>query len=266
VLGEPPEGVTAIPHGTLDESVGHRPGPASRLSTCSRSEQSCAASSSTSPTPAVPQQRPSLSQNPGRSLCGTPEVRIEWRHRSLSSRTSWPRTSGTPARSRAANRYDVPAGPWHQVYVTGSTSRTEAGMVCGTTKPSSANEATESRCRAPSTAASTKSRRRSAAPATASALATPAVPCEKFGIRDDRPRRMPQSSPAPVRSAASSRASPPAAATVPACAPPTHTAVSTTPAVPVTTSVSGASEPSRPEHVRQPSDVLSSRSRCSTGS
>src|SRR5207247_2064643 len=77
--------------------------------------QSCAASSRTSPTPAVPQQRPSLSQKPGRSRRGTPAARIERRHRCRSRVASNPAIVSTPACANAANRCDVPAGPWHQV-------------------------------------------------------------------------------------------------------------------------------------------------------
>ena len=87
----------------------------SSLSARAGSVQSCAASSSTSPTPAVPQQRPSLSQKPGRSRCGTPEARIESRHRCRSHPTGSPATSSTPAAASAANSCEVPAGPWHQV-------------------------------------------------------------------------------------------------------------------------------------------------------
>ena len=98
--------------------------------------------------------------------------------RCRSSPTPRPDTSATPAWASAENRCEVPVGPWHHVYVTGSTSRFDGGIVCGTTKPPSSNSPTDSTCWAPWTAASTKSCGPSAAPATASAEATPAVPWE----------------------------------------------------------------------------------------
>ncbi|WP_159450270.1 hypothetical protein [Actinacidiphila paucisporea] len=70
---------------------------------------------------------------------------IDVRHRRGNSPTSSPATSVTPARASAVNKCEVPAGPWHQVYVTGSTSRLDGGRVCGTTKPPSASEPTDSR-------------------------------------------------------------------------------------------------------------------------
>ena len=109
-------------------------------------------------------------------------------------------------------------------------------MVCGTTNPSSSSEPTASRCRPPSVAARTKSWRSRAAPAIASALAIPAVPCEKFGALGTRPARIPQSRPAPVGSAARSRDSPPVVAIVSALSPPAQIAASTMPAVPRTRS------------------------------
>ena len=115
VLDEPPAGPGVVADRPLDEGVTHRAGSREQRVARAGSVASWAASSSTSPTPAVPQQRPSLSQKPGRSRCGTPEVRTECRQRCRSSPTSKPPTSVDAGVGQRREQLEVPAGPWHQV-------------------------------------------------------------------------------------------------------------------------------------------------------
>ena len=137
--------------------------------------------------------------------------------------------------------------------------------MCGTTNPSSSSEPTASRCRAPCTAASTKSGASSACPATASAVATPGGAVRVVG-HPGRPvphHRPVQPGLGGVRDLAAGprlrwSRSPGARS------PPAQTAASTMPAVPPTRSVWGDLGPPLDHYVVfQPAGVISSTSRCS---
>ena len=111
----------------------------SRSAKASPSPFSTSRSQASASTPPVPQQRPELSQNPGRSRSGSPEVVTVRQHRSTSARQ--PVTAACGQRRRAARGAGTPGRrPPGRGTSRRSTARARTaiccGSECGTRKPS----------------------------------------------------------------------------------------------------------------------------------
>ena len=115
--------------------VGHPHGRGEHLSAMHRSKWTPARRRAASPTPAVPQQRPSLSQKPGHTLRPTEGSR---RRRSRAPRRRRDAVDLVDARGfERGNSTDVPVGPWHQPKVTSSRSSC-GGMIIGSSEAAAA--------------------------------------------------------------------------------------------------------------------------------